>query len=269
MANDNLKNAVNAAGLTAEALAEIVQVDPKTVQRWVAGKATPYPRHRSKIARALDLTEHQLWPEDTPAPPAEPSDSESEESATGDVIASWAHVTDPGVPGYLTFLAQAQQRADVRDTGGYLPEDLIEVLRARAFDGCDVRVLTRPSIKLEDPDSLGGIALRTTDTGTLPAGFRADDEILLVIHLSSSPPPPALLHLRHRTADGMFSRVETEFQKLWDAAEILHEPPPTSRRNPKASRDLNPPTAPPAHHQQHTSGTAAETETRRWPRQPN
>ncbi len=73
MADTNLKNALRRAGLTPEEFAEIVRVDPKTVQRWVAGTTTPYPRHRATIARALDLTEHELWPDHAP-PPAAGSD---------------------------------------------------------------------------------------------------------------------------------------------------------------------------------------------------
>ncbi|MBV9363196.1 MAG: helix-turn-helix transcriptional regulator [Solirubrobacterales bacterium] len=53
MADTNLKDALRRAGMTPEEFAEVVGVDPKTVQRWVAGSTTPYPRHRATIARAL------------------------------------------------------------------------------------------------------------------------------------------------------------------------------------------------------------------------
>lgn len=66
MANENLKSALKNAGMTPEEFASIIQVDPKSVQRWIAGTTTPYPRHRAKISRALDIAEHELWPDTAP-----------------------------------------------------------------------------------------------------------------------------------------------------------------------------------------------------------
>src|SRR5947209_6516255 len=89
MPNDKLKSAFQAAGLTVEEFAEIVGVDPKSVGRWLAGASTPYPRHRASIARALDLPEDELWPENTPPPAREPATDEP--PAAGDVAASWGN----------------------------------------------------------------------------------------------------------------------------------------------------------------------------------
>ena len=61
MENEHLRTAITRAGLTLEEFADIVQVDVKTVRRWLAGR-TPYPRHRTRVAGALDTTEHALWP---------------------------------------------------------------------------------------------------------------------------------------------------------------------------------------------------------------
>jgi transcriptional regulator with XRE-family HTH domain len=58
------------AGLTLEEFADIVQVDVKTVRRWLAGR-TPYPRHPAQVAGALNPTERALRP-NTVAPPTEP-----------------------------------------------------------------------------------------------------------------------------------------------------------------------------------------------------
>jgi len=67
MTDTNLKNALRRAGMTPEEFAEIVQVDPKTVQRWVAGTTIPYPRHRATIARARS---HRTRPVARPRTPA-------------------------------------------------------------------------------------------------------------------------------------------------------------------------------------------------------
>src|ERR1700733_8771787 len=106
MANENLKNALRTAGLTSEQFAQIIDIDPKTVQRWVSGR-TPYPRHRATVARALELTEHDLWPDDVPPPADAPSPARPSAHRGGDVIGSWGHMTDPGVPRPAAFLAAA------------------------------------------------------------------------------------------------------------------------------------------------------------------
>jgi len=43
MANENLKNALQNAGLTPEEFAQVIRVDPKKRARWVAGTTVPYP----------------------------------------------------------------------------------------------------------------------------------------------------------------------------------------------------------------------------------
>src|ERR1700733_10991960 len=105
MANENLKNALRTAGLTSEQFARIIDVDPKTVQRWVSGR-TPYPRHRATIVRALDLTEHDLWPDDVPSPSSAPGPAE-QSVQSGDVLGSWGEHTDPGAPDLVAFITNA------------------------------------------------------------------------------------------------------------------------------------------------------------------
>ena len=61
MTHKTLQTRLQDADLTAEEFAEIVRVDPKTVQRWLAGRV-PQRRHRAKITRALDTPQDVLWP---------------------------------------------------------------------------------------------------------------------------------------------------------------------------------------------------------------
>lgn len=53
--------AMAAARVEVDALVAATGVDPKTGQRWVAGR-TPYPRHRRAIADLLGEDEGYLWP---------------------------------------------------------------------------------------------------------------------------------------------------------------------------------------------------------------
>jgi DNA-binding transcriptional regulator YdaS (Cro superfamily) len=142
MANDNLKDALRTAGLTSEQFAQIIDVDPKTVQRWVSGR-TPYPRHRATIARALDLTEHELWPDDVPSPASTPR-LVGQTHTSGDVIASWGRHTDPGAPDLVAFITNAVDEVDLLDNGRGLAgmPGLTDALLAQAHGGCQIRVLT-------------------------------------------------------------------------------------------------------------------------------
>jgi lambda repressor-like predicted transcriptional regulator len=65
MANKQLRDAIQNTGIDIQELADQVRVDPKTIERWVAGR-TPYPRYRARLAKALGTTQQQLWPHLTP-----------------------------------------------------------------------------------------------------------------------------------------------------------------------------------------------------------
>ena len=67
MSNEPLRQAMQRAGLTSRAAAERLQVDDKTVQRWVAGR-TPLPVHRRALAGLLGVHELDLWPGSPPGP---------------------------------------------------------------------------------------------------------------------------------------------------------------------------------------------------------
>ncbi len=59
--NDSLRRALFAARMTEEDLATHLEVDPKTVHRWLGGRL-PYARHRQALANLLEVEESLLWP---------------------------------------------------------------------------------------------------------------------------------------------------------------------------------------------------------------
>src|SRR5262245_18803900 len=59
--NQPLRDAMAAARLDIEGVAAELGVDPKTVQRWLAGR-TPRPRHRWALASLLHAQDEALWP---------------------------------------------------------------------------------------------------------------------------------------------------------------------------------------------------------------
>lgn len=62
MGNEHLRVAMATARVDMDALVTATGVDPKTCQRWIAGR-TPYPRHRRVIADLLGEDEGHLWPQ--------------------------------------------------------------------------------------------------------------------------------------------------------------------------------------------------------------
>ena len=61
MSNERLRAALLKKGLTPAQLAERVQVDTKTAERWIGGRE-PYRKHRYAVAALLGLDESYLWP---------------------------------------------------------------------------------------------------------------------------------------------------------------------------------------------------------------
>ena len=62
MGNERLRAAMDRAGITIESVARDVEVDPKTVQRWLGGRI-PHARHRWAVAERLDEHEEFFWPD--------------------------------------------------------------------------------------------------------------------------------------------------------------------------------------------------------------
>lgn len=63
MANERLRTALLHNGLTPQAVAASLQVDAKTVERWITKSRVPYPKYRYALAALLREPEDALWPE--------------------------------------------------------------------------------------------------------------------------------------------------------------------------------------------------------------
>jgi transcriptional regulator with XRE-family HTH domain len=60
--NENLRQALLRARLREEDVATRLDVDPKTVRRWLEGRV-PYPANRTALADLLSANQSDLWPE--------------------------------------------------------------------------------------------------------------------------------------------------------------------------------------------------------------
>lgn len=153
MANELLRKALDHAGLEIDELAQIVQVDPKTAQRWLTGRI-PYRRHRTRVARALGVEESELWPdlEVEPAPPnPEPAlaadagaSLDSGDETLVETDAGYGALDRGGPVDWRALLAAASERIDLLDfslAAILASPDVVEDLARKAEEGVQIRVL--------------------------------------------------------------------------------------------------------------------------------
>jgi transcriptional regulator with XRE-family HTH domain len=245
MANHHLKDALTTAGLTLEEFADTIGVDPKTVQRWVNGR-TPYPRHRETIARALDLTEHQLWPNATPTPDQGDEDRPGIEELTG----LWPYGTDDGAPEAVDLLDKPARQVDILDPVGEIlsSAELRAALRHQAATGhATTRIITAHNTA--DIDALAGqdhVEIITIRPRTQASIFIHVDDTILFNYALDDPDTPPILRLQRHLQHGLVDRLIENFDDVWThVATTIGTVQPTTQK---------PQTAPPASRQ-----------TRHWP----
>lgn len=134
-----LVDAMHAARLTPAVLATRAGVSPKTVARWLAGQALPYPHYRDLIAALVHRPAEQLWPS----------------TARPEITA--VYPTRRALPTNLipTLMTAATDRIDVvTRSGTHLwepPGGVIAVIAARALTGVRVRILLTHPDSAADP----------------------------------------------------------------------------------------------------------------------
>src|SRR6266536_3535127 len=105
MQNERLRKAMVTAHLGVQEISEATGVDPKTVQRWLNGRA-PHARHRWTIAELVKEDERYLWPtiegERTPGSPS-----------TSEVVAAYGHRADVPPERWWSLLVEARREVDL------------------------------------------------------------------------------------------------------------------------------------------------------------
>lgn len=254
MVNENLKNAISEAGLTPEQFAETLRVDPKSVQRWVSGNTIPYRKHRAAISRALDLAEHELWPDQTPAP-------DNTQDAIGivkpcDVTGTWAYADEDTAPDLVAFITDTTGPIDLLDSccGLEITAEITDALVEQADAGRQIRILTDGQAPCWEPLlEHQQIELYLSE---IPGEYwliKTSERMLLTINLQHEPAgqtPPPLLELTATSNDGLFHRLTGTFEELWALTSETDTAEPAAAEPVEAAADL---------------GVMADTQLRRWP----
>lgn len=214
-----------------------IGVDPKTVQRWLAGR-TPQPGHRRDLALLLDRHEFDLWPEVAKELPV-----------VDQLKATYTHRGAVPRMDWLSMFGRARVAIDVLAYSAlFLVEDreIMALIQARAEDGVAVRVA------LADPDSprvaqrgddegIGdamaakvrsalvsarslirapNLELRLHGTVLYDSMYRGDEVMLVNTHVYGLPAAHApVLKL---VGDGELSRLYADaFERVWASARDL------------------------------------------------
>jgi hypothetical protein len=242
--NHPLARALRGVGLDTVDVASRLQVDPKTVQRWLTGRV-PYPRHRAALARLTGWTERDLWPHAV-------RPVEQQRQAVGEVIAVYPHrSTVPGDVWRRLFDRAEREIGILVYSGLALAEDAttLRAIRDRARSGVRVRLL------LGDPDgeqvsrrgaderiggdmmsarirnalvlygplaSESGVELRLHGTVLYNSIYRADNLMLVNVHAHGAPASHApVLYLRDTGPDSMAATYAASFERVWAGARAL------------------------------------------------
>lgn len=240
--NHPLARALRGAGVNTVDVAARLAVDPKTVERWIAGRL-PYPRHRDALVNLTGWSPHDLWP-NLPRP-IEP------EAAADEVRVAYPHRTAVPFDAWARLFDRAEHEIGILAYSAlFLAEDVAvsSVLAKKAKSGVPVR------IALGDPGGVhvasrgeeerigdgmaarirtalvgfqsvikAGAQLRLHDTVLYNSIYRADDELLINTHVYGRPGAHApIFHLREIGSDGMAAIYIASFERVWYGAEPAH-----------------------------------------------
>ncbi|GIH28500.1 transcriptional regulator [Acrocarpospora phusangensis] len=241
MANERLRAALLERGVSVADLAAAIEVDPKTVERWITKGRAPYRKHRYAVSSHLGMEESYLWPE---ALTREQVASASESEIVSVYPHRWAVPRD--IWGRL-FSAAKDEIGVLVYSGMFLAEDagMVRVLGERAEAGVRVRILfgdpASPEVARRGADegidegmaakvknalvlfkqirALETVEIRLHSTVLYNSIYRADDQLLVNTHVYGAPAANApVLHLRRVVGGDMVTTYLESFERVWSQA---------------------------------------------------
>lgn len=245
MSNERLRSQIISSGFTIEDLADDLEVDPKTIERWITKERLPHRRHRWKTAELLGCDEAYLWPEVLDQP-------QTQEASRAEFVALYPH--RGAVPHHLwqEFIGKAETSLDVLVYAGlFLVDsfpDLPTVLANKAKHGARCRVLLgdpesdvvyqrgleegigenlAARIRLSrtyltSPGPVPGLEIREHASILYNSLYRFDDQLLVNMHVYGAPAPQnPVMHLRRIPGGRLFDHYLAGFDRVWDSATPL------------------------------------------------
>lgn len=243
MRNERLRAAVTGSSHSVAQVAEHIGVDPKTVERWVAGR-TPHRAHRVAVAQLLGEDDIFLWP-GTAGSRQDLSASQAE------FVAIHPNRGSVNIDTWCSLLDNAAEAIDLLAFAGSFLHDAVpdfdERLVAAARRGVRVRLLfgdpdgaaaRRRGIEEGIGDLLSarcrltwnyltpiigtpGIGARQHDATLYASTFRFDDTLLANPHTYGTPASHSpVLHLRRLTGGRLFGTYMTSYERVWEQSAV-------------------------------------------------
>ncbi|MFD3756737.1 XRE family transcriptional regulator [Streptomyces sp. NPDC058622] len=240
--NERLHSVLAQRGVSPESLAEVCEVDPKTVGRWLGGRV-PHPRHRFRAAQHLRVEESFLWP----AP--QPRVSTPTTTVGSELIGTYQNRATVPREMWLTLLQEAREQIGVLVfSGTFFAQSnphVAKMLAERAAHGVRIRLCfgdpggqavvirgreegigdtlaakIRASLTYYRPLlPEAGCEVRLHDTTLYTSLFRYDDNLLVNPHVWGQPASAnPLLHLKRGDGTGWFDNYAESFEAVWAAA---------------------------------------------------
>lgn len=232
--NETLRRALLNAGLNEVDVAARLEVDPKTVRRWLEGRL-PYTRYRWALAGLLNLNETDLWPELRGAQPR-----------PAEVRAIYPHRSSIPRDTWRSLFASAEHEISVLAQNSlFLAEDadIIRIFAEKASSNVRIRIAlrdpNRPHVRAPDPQedtrattvdkirsalalyeplrNMGRIEIRLHSAPPYSSTFRSDDQLLCKQHAFGIPAADCpVLHLQRQGDGGMAEIYIESFDRLWN-----------------------------------------------------
>lgn len=244
--NERLRSAILEAGLTLTEFAGKVQVDPKTVERWIGLGRTPHRSSRWATASLLGADEAYLWPEVA-------DDVRTRSASTAEIVHVYPH--RGAVPHDLwpALLDSANDQIGLLAYAGlFLSDttpDLPPILAAKAAAGTTVRLLlgdpkSAAVATRGDEEGIGeglaarirlsasylsagleapGVQLRYHETTLYNSIYRFDDQLLINMHVyGAAAVQSPVMHLRRIPGGRLFAHYMESFEKVWHGSTSCH-----------------------------------------------
>lgn len=155
MTNERLRSAIYSAGMTINQVSEQIEVDPKTVERWITKDRIPHRANRQRIALTLHTDERAIWPGIGPT-------RIDATNAVSEIVQIYPSRGSIPTETWISLIDAAVERIDILAfAGSFLHDalpDFVGLLRERAESGIQVR------LAFGEPGSQA-VAIRGDDEG--------------------------------------------------------------------------------------------------------